>query len=459
VTELLATLARGVVIAAVAFVCVITYTVGALRRLAIRDRDARAKHRCEQRGRLLRWCFVELGGTFVKIGQVASSRPDLFSCCVIAQLRTLQDHVPPFRLRRVDIDAEIDPVPLAAGSIAQVHRGVLPNGEEVAIKVLRPNIRARVRRDAKLLLWLAHVAHAVSPRAKAADVIGHVRSLVGAIIAQTDLTYEAQNYERFRADFACDHSIAFPRVLRATRDVLVMELVTGVPIEAVAPKHAVRVSRAVRDAFLAMCFEHGLVHADLHPGNILVRADGVVVLLDVGLVKALSREAIDMVVDLARCMVVGDAFDLVAHLKAHYHQKHATDWAAVGADARDFIADLRRRSLAELEVSAFAGRLFALARKHGIRPLPELTLVLLGMVTIEGIIKRLDPAMNVLGEVARFLGPRLAGDQRLARGSRTWIHVEAARPKIRPRDASFAPIGDRHAASARSRRGIAPRRP
>lgn len=443
----LATVARGFAIMSIALLCVLVYSAGAVRRLTIRDRQIRAQHRARSRGRLLRWSFTQLGATFIKIGQVASSRPDLFGAGVIDELRLLQDRVPPFAYRHVrriverelgaPIEArfrELDCEPVAAGGIAQVHHAILLDGQEVAVKVLRPAIRSRARRDAVLLLWLAHVAHAISARARAADLIGHTRSLIAGIIAQTDLRYEGRNYRRFRREFAGSTAVAFPRVHAelSTRDVLVMEFIHGVTIDRIRPDQTPHVTRALRDAFFAMCFDHGLVHADLHPGNVLVRDDGVVVLLDAGLVKHLPDRVIDQVVDFARCMVTGDAHDLVAHLQTHHRYLSGVDWAAVASDATAFIAELRGRSIATIEVSAVVSTLFALARKHHIRPMPQLSLVLLGMVTIEGIAKRLDPAANTMTEIARFLGSRIGGKRRLARGSREWRPTGATTIAIPP---------------------------
>lgn len=430
-----ATLARGCAICVVALASVLAYTAGALRRLAIRDRVTRADARARQRGALLRWSFSKLGATFIKIGQVMSSRADLIAPGVISELRQLQDHVPPFSFARAraiverELRAPLETVfpsferePVAAGSIAQVHHAILASGEEVAVKIVRPSVHAQVRRDARILLWLAHVAYGLSARARAADVIGHTRTMIAGILAQLDLSREADNYDRFRADFARAAGLAFPLVHRATSTskVLTMEFVHGVHLERIAARHVPQVTRVLRETFFAMCFEHGLVHADLHPGNVLVREDGTVVVLDVGLVKQLSPETVTQILDFARCLVLGSAADLVQHLKQHHRYLANTDWSEVIADTNAFVEPLRGACMTQLELSVVVSRLFALARKHRIRPMPELALVLLGMVTIEGIAKRLDPSANTLAEVAAYLGPRLARERRLARGSLQW---------------------------------------
>ncbi len=447
---IVSSVARGTAICFVAFLCVLAYTAGSLRRLTIRDKAERAQHRARQRGVLFRWCFTRLGATFIKVGQVMSSRADLLAPAIVAELRQLQDHVRPFGFARVrrtlerelgrplsSIFISLDREPLAAGGHAQVHRGLLRSGEEVAVKGLRPGVRARVHRDARLMLWLAHVAHALSSRARAGDVIGHVRSLVSGIIVQTDLTREADNLERFRTDFAGTAGLEFPRVIRSLSrgEVLTMSLVRGVHLEDVPREHVDQVTRVLREAFFAMCFEHGLVHADLHPGNILVGHDGTVFILDVGLVKYLDATAIANLVELSRALVLGTPQDLVTHLRDHHPHGPTTDWEAVASDVAAFVGRLRASRISELEVSAVVGDLFSLARKHGIRPLPELSLVLLGMVTIEGIAKRLDPNANTLAEIARYLAPRIA-HTRLARGSREWKH-----PPLEARIECDAPAG------------------
>ena len=471
VGEWIASLARGLMILTVAMSVLVAYGAGSLRRLAIRDPAARRRHRARQRGRLMRWAFTRLGATFIKVGQIMSSRPDLFSPDVIDELRWLQDHVPPFafhRIRRIlerELGAsshatfrELSPTPVAAGSVAQVHHGVLSSGEEVAVKVLRPGVIARVRRDGRIMLWVAHLAHTCSRRARTADVVGHVRNLVAGILAQTDLRRESNHYERFRRNFEGTAGLRFPRVYRrhSSRMVLTMEFIHGTRIEDTDLAHLPHAARVLREAFFAMCFDHGFVHADLHPGNVLIREDGEVVLIDVGMVKQLSPGLLAQVIDFARCLAGGDAPALVAHLRQYHRYLEGTDWEAVGIDATAFIATLRARPIIELELSTVVGELFGLARKHRIRPLPEMTLVLLGMVTNEGMAKRLDPDVDTMAALARHLGPcvpRAAGvaPRRLARGSRSWPRA--------PLDSGRATIVAPPVAVARPHRPYRPGRP
>lgn len=436
----IAALARGLVIAVVALLCGAAYGAGTLRRLFL-PRDARACHRARQRGRLLRWSFELLGASFIKAGQLISSRPDLFSPEVSDALRSLQDHVHGFSFRKVrvvierglgkrleSVFARFDHEPVAAGSVAQVHRAVLHDGAEVAVKVLRPGVRSQVRRDGALLLAFARISHWVSARARSADARGHARSLVAGILAQTDLRIEAKNYEQFRDNFADTPGLAFPLVHHelSTRDILTMELINGTTLDRTPRVHLPSVTRVMRSSFLAMCFEHGLVHSDLHPGNVLVRNDGVLVMLDVGLVKQMSASTVDTLTGFARCLVMGSPADVVAHLKEHHESSPETDWSAVEADVHVFVSKIRAQSIGEIETSVLASDLFALARKHRIRPIAELSLVLLGMITIEGIAKQLDAGTNMLQEVAAFLGP--AGHRRLARGSGDWGPREVVAP-------------------------------
>jgi ubiquinone biosynthesis protein len=375
------------------------------------------------RGRLLRRGMTWLGATFIKMGQVMSTRPDLFSPEVIDELRHLQDRLPPFpfalargaleeQLRRPasEVLSELDEQPVAAASVAQVHRGRLRSGEEVAIKILRPDVRQKTQRDAALLLAGAKVL-ALFPRARLSDPVGHTREFVDGIVDQTDLRVEAEHYERFRKNFTGSTDLAFPRVypeLSGER-VLVMEFVRGKKIDGpLSADQRARASRATRMAIFKMCFEDGFLHCDLHPGNMLLRDDDVLVLFDVGLSKLLHEDVLTQFIDLTKCLTMGAPDDVVAHLKRFHHYLGEVDWVALRSDVGELAMRFRAQDIARLEYGELLGQMLALGRKYRVQPITDMALVFVAMITMQGIGKQLNPDANVFAEIAAFLLPILA---------------------------------------------------
>lgn len=416
-------LVRGSFIWLVAWWSLFRYALARVPLFFVRDPEVRRREVSHLRGRTLRRALETLGATFIKLGQVMSTRPDLFAPELIAELRHLQDKLPAFPGARAIIErelgaplaelfAELDEAPIAAASVAQVHRGVLADGTEVAVKVLRPDVRAKAERDGRILLFWARVLELVSPRARHAQLRDHLTHFIDGIVQQTDLRIEAKNYERFRENFRRVKKVRFPKVFPALSGerVMTMDFVRGEKVDAI-PREQLPPDfpRHLREVFLKMCFDDGFLHADLHPGNFVVTPDGTVTIFDVGLVKQLSDEMLEHYIDFNRCLVMGEVDDFMRHLRAyHTYVEGTVDWAELEKDVTSFAAEFRGMSTRELEFGKLIDEIFAVGRKHGVRPVPEMTLMMVGLVTAEGIGKQLDPDVNSFQEVANYLVPVLA---------------------------------------------------
>jgi len=293
--------------------------------------------------------------------------------------------------------------------VAQVHRAHLRDGTEVAVKVLRPDVRERVQRDAAILLAGARVLELV-PGAKASEPREHLAHLVQGIIDQTDLRIEADNYDRFRDNFASFEGVRFPRVYRAESGarVLTMEFLRGTKVDELGPgDHSLVIDR-LRNALLKMLFEDGFVHADLHPGNFLITPEKEIAIFDVGLVKGLAEESLVQYIDWNRCLVMGTTDDYVRHLRTYYlRDREHVDWDSLTRDVEAFGAFFRGKTAAEIEARDMIDRALAIGRKHGLRPVTEMTLIMVAVITCEGVGKQLDPTSDSLGKIAEYLVPIL----------------------------------------------------
>jgi ubiquinone biosynthesis protein len=372
-------------------------------------------------GWMLKQAMSTLGATFIKLGQVMSTRPDLFAPEVIEQLRTLQDRIPPFGFRKVkrtleedfgkpltELFTELDEKPVAAASVAQVHRAKLRSGEEVAVKVLRPGVRRQVERDQVILIWFARVI-ALHPGWRRNDPVGHTRHFIEAIHDQTDLKIEAANYERFHKNFAGTPRVRFPHVHKelCSARVLTMEFIRGTKVDALPAGVYPRLAEVVRQTFFKMCFEDGFVHADLHPGNMVVQENDSIVIYDVGLASLLHEDVLIQFIDMTKCIAMGTPDDIVTHLKRFHTYIGEIDWESLRVEVTEFAAKFRQKDAAKLEYGELIGEMFAIGRKHKVRPVTDMMLVFVALITAQGIGKMLEPEHNVFGAVAMYLIPIL----------------------------------------------------
>ncbi len=409
----------------------------------------------------VRLVLSDLGPSFIKLGQIASTRSDVLPPDVIAELRKLQDDVPslPFETIQAAVEQSLgrpldsvysrfDAEPLAAASIGQVHRARLraecdepdlaPDGaplpkqeREVVVKVQRPGVRAVIERDMELLRILALVIERTIEEARTYDPVGLVRQFERSIMAELDFGLEAQNGERFRRDFAGSTTVRFPRSYRAgsTSRVLTLEFLEGRKLrQALAEGFpGPLLARTSVGVIIEMAFGHGFFHADPHPGNIIVMGTPeapVLGLIDLGMVGRLTQEQRDKLMELLVAAARSDPLGVADALYALGRPTRKIDLSAYRAEASMRAERHLGKPLREINAGLMLTDLVEGATQFGIEIPPDFLMAGKALLTLDGIGKELDPDLDVLGAAyphfTQYLRQRLAPEQLagdLARGA------------------------------------------
>lgn len=375
-------------------------------------------------GTALRRLCERLGATFVKIGQIASTRADLLPAGVVDELALLRDRMPAFGMDAVratveeDLGAPLEECfrsfetePVAAASVAQVHRATLPDGTAVAVKVRRPDIVENAGRDRVLLLGLSRGLEKLIPTLRLVALEDAMARFCEAVEAQLDLRREAANNVRFIADFADDPDLDFPALhpeLCGER-VLTMEFVGGVH-EADLEGSEVDIRAVVRAGMRGVCrmiFSHGFVHADLHPGNMRFLPPGRIVLLDLGLVGEIENEDRLATAQMLFSFATGDGRSVARIFYESAPHTATPDYAVYEREVTEFVNGLVRRGLGSVHLAREIGRLFDILRRHRVQARAHMTMVNLALMTAEGLGKRLAPELSLTDEALPYLAEAL----------------------------------------------------
>jgi ubiquinone biosynthesis protein len=372
------------------------------------------------RGEVLAQILERLGATFVKFGQILGSRPDLLAPGYIEALARLQDAVPPAPFETVEdvLNGElgelreriehIEREPIAAASVAQVHEGRLVTGERVAIKVQRPEARGQIERDFAILAMGARVLDLV-PSLHLLSLPGSVERFGEALAAQLDFRLEADNNRRLGANFASVKGVRVPDLHPSlcTERVLTMELIFGVKAtnpELIQDKKARRrLAARGGEAILKMVFEDGFVHADLHPGNILMTEDGTMVFIDLGMVAEIPPDLMQPWIDTFTALVKNDGRAAARLFYSHAPSVGTSDYAAYERDCIAFFDRFEGKTLGQVEVGQVLGGLMIVLRRHRIQVEPVFTVVNLGVLVAEGLGKQLDPEIDLVQMALPYL--------------------------------------------------------
>jgi len=359
----------------------------------------------------VRLALEELGPTFIKLGQVISTRPDIFPVSLTFELRQLQDKVPPFPASesRKLIEQELghaveelfetfDDTPIAAASIAQVHRARLKSGDEVVVKVQRPNLDRILNTDVEILTGLASLIEERVPESRSWRPAQLVEEFSRSLKRECDFKREAQNIEIFGANFADEAGLLLPKVYRhlSTQLVLTEEFIDGIKTDDVDAIQANQIDRKKVSAILnrvvlRSIFEHGFFHADPHAGNILVTRDNRVALIDFGMMGRLEKTRLNQILQFLVALFSRDMNRVLRVLHETRIAPLHIDEVSLKNQLAEIIDHYLGQSFDQLNLSQLITDIFELVRRHGVKPPVDLLLIVKSITTLESIGSSLAP--------------------------------------------------------------------
>jgi ubiquinone biosynthesis protein len=372
----------------------------------------------------VRLAAEELGATFVKLGQIASTRADLLPPAYLAELGRLQDAAPaePWPAIAAVLDAElgdrwggrlaeVSPEPLAAASIGEAHAGLLDDGTAVVVKVRRPGVETLVDVDLELLEAVAARLARRSSTAQRYDIVGLARQFAATLRAELDYVAEAASARRFAANFAGDPAVHIPAVIGelSTGRVLTLERIGGVKIDdwaglAAAGIDRVELARRSARVTLQMVFRDGFFHADPHPGNFFVEPGGRLGIIDFGMVGEVDEATRVRLLGLLAAVAAGNGDAMVEGFLSLGFAGVDVAGTALRDDLHELFGALLDRPLGEVAVGPLVDATFTVVRRHHLVLPPSMALLLKTIVMCEGLGARLDPGFRLLDAVNAFTG-------------------------------------------------------
>jgi ubiquinone biosynthesis protein len=364
----------------------------------------------------VREALEELGGTFIKLGQVLSTRPDLVPQELADELRRLRSNCPrvPYPEIRKRLEEEfgdrltslfrsIDEVPLAAASIAQVHPAVLHDGTNVVLKIVRPGIEETIESDMDILMELARLTENRF-RELGYSPTETVREFQQELTREVDLLHEGRSTDRFRRNFEDDPRIHFPVVYwpSTTRRVLTLEHVQGTLLSEtdfsqMTPEQRRQIVSKGAEAVFRQCLEFGFFHADPHPGNIFAMPDGSICFIDCGMTGRIDRQTMQDLASLVMSVINSDLDHVIDATMALCSADSSLKFdRAFRRDAWSFMARFEHGTIESLDMAGLLNEFFSLLRRYRIRCPADLVFLIKALSTIQGVAREIDPAFDLI---------------------------------------------------------------
>jgi ubiquinone biosynthesis protein len=386
------------------------------RRQTQAERDQTAENARLSIGERLRRSCEQLGPTFVKIGQILSTRPDVFSPEVAGELEKLQDAVHPFPFEEVRqviresfneepeaLFASFDAEPLAAASLSQVHQARLHSGQAVVVKVQRPGIQEQIAVDLEILQDLVRFIVNHTHYGDLYDFTGMVDELDQSLNRELDFRKEGENADRFRKNLAKSEKTAVPdiRWIYTTERVLTMEYIEGMRITDRDAMKAAGIDCSelgirLTHFLIRQVLDDGFFHADPHPGNLMIRPDGTIVYLDLGMVGHLSRSRQKSLSRMFIGIASQDSHQVVTAIAEMGTMRQRVSLRRFEQEVDKLLAYYLSLPINELDVGDLLAHIFQLAYVYKVQIPGELTLMARMMITLQGVLDQLDPDLNLL---------------------------------------------------------------
>jgi ubiquinone biosynthesis protein len=391
--------------------------------LQLISKNRRSRLEKLSRAERVRMACEELGPTYVKLGQILSTRPDLVPVDFIKELSKLQDNVPSSPFSEVskivetelgggpeDIFRSFEKAPFASASIGQVYRATLKDGEEVAVKVQRPGIKKIIEVDLEIMLHLATLMERHIEEMSLYQPVKIVGEFARTLEKEIDYTIEATNMERIARNFLNDLTIYVPKVFRdtTTESILTTEFVEGIKVSEIDRLEKAGLDRKLitvrgADIVLKQIIKHGFFHADPHPGNIFVLPDNVVCLLDFGMTGSVDRHTREDFVDLAESVVNRNESRATQVLLKLTSWDEDPDIRLLEKDVADFMGRHLYKPLKDIKIGKLLHHLLELAFQHGLRIPPDIFLMLKAFSAVEGVGLMLDPDFDMIKQAAPLI--------------------------------------------------------
>ena len=370
----------------------------------------------------IRRALEELGPTFVKLGQVLATRVDMFPPHWIDEFEKLHSQVPavPYELLHPDlvaaikgepgeVFAEFDPVPLAAASIAQVHRATLKDGTRVVVKMRRPGIESMIQADLRIMDHAARLLESEVPDSRRYDPVQVVSQFRRSLNRELDLVKEARNIDQFARHFADDPLVQIPRVywefsnerVNVQEEIIGMAGVAPDKLRAQGLDPKLLAARGA-DAVLRMVLEHGYFHADPHPGNVLFLPDNRIGMIDFGMVGMLTNARRNQIVDLLHALTRKDEQALLQVL-LDWSGDTVGDEDRLAYDVAELMQSYDDLQLKDVKIGGLLNDITAVMRDNNLFLPADLTLLFKTLITLEGLGQQLDPGFHMIDHVTPFV--------------------------------------------------------